>query len=100
FDLIPIINGAHCAPQKGRDADDLFSEQLQPPTLDLFKRAFTNDGAALVIISAINRNQYLPVPDSSKRRFGVGGGLRDSKPEHVNRHAEILALHPCPLAHD
>src|SRR5262245_6576456 len=54
FDFSPIINGAHCAPQKRRDADNLFSELLQPSTLDPFKRAFANDGAALVIITAIN----------------------------------------------
>src|SRR5262245_6204003 len=80
LDFSPIINGAHCATQKGRDADDLFAERLQPSTLDPFKRAFANDGAALVIIAAINSDQYLPVPDPSQRRFGVGGGLRYSKP--------------------
>src|SRR5262245_2161833 len=100
FNLIPLIDGAYCAPQKRRYADDLFAERLQSSTPDLFKRAFANDGAALVIIPAINSDQNLPVPDTSKRRFGVGCGLRDSKPEHVNRYAEILDLHPGPLAHD
>src|SRR5262245_13932257 len=99
-DLLPVINVAHGVPQKGRDADDFFAERLQPPTLDLFKRAFANDGAALVIIAAIDRDQYLPVSDPSQRRFGVSGGLRDSKPEHINRNAEILDFHSGPLAHD
>src|SRR5262245_21191249 len=100
FDFSPIINGANCATQKGRDADDLFAERLQPPTLDLFKRAFANDGSALIIIAAINSDQHLPVSDPSQRRFGVSGGLRDSKPEHVNRNAEVLDIHPGSLAHD
>src|SRR5262249_38139670 len=100
FDFVPIINFAHSVAQKGRDAHYLFAEGLQPSTLDLFKRAFTNDVAALVIIPAIDCDHHLPVPDPSQRRFSIIGALRDSKPEHVDRHAEILYLHPGSLAHD
>ena len=100
FDLIPIINGSNCTSQKGRNAGNLFAERFQPSPFDLFKRALTNDGAALVIIAPINRDQHPTVADPSQRRFGVGGCLRDPKPQYVNRHAEIFDLHPGPLAQD
>jgi hypothetical protein len=99
LDLLPVVELAQPVAQEGGGVGDGALEGGQTLLADLPEAPLADDQGALEVVAAVEGDQHRLPLDPPQHGGGIVGALRDAEPEHVDRHPEILDLHPGPVAH-